>query len=136
MGYYQVPQHLCLNMLKRLVMKGDVKTMDKICRLIMSKCDDNLTIQNKTAALDTYVDFHGIKAMPDILKAAAHSNSKYRNAAIRMSLAIPENEVVKKWIEYFPKAIPAARSEIISMLGKRSDQLALASYNCFIIDHD
>ena len=91
--------------------------MDKICKLIISKCNDNLTIQNKTAALDTYVSFHGIDAMPDLIKAAAHSNNKYRNAAMRMSLAIPGTEVVKKWIDYFPKAIPAAKPEIITMLG-------------------
>jgi HEAT repeat protein len=114
-----------LNYAKAIAMNGDVKTMDKICKLIMSKCDDNITIQNKTFALDIYVTFHGIMAMPDLIKAAAHPNSKYRNAAIRMSLAIPGTEVVRKWIDYFPKAVPAAKPEIINMLGIRSDHLAL-----------
>jgi HEAT repeat protein len=117
-------------------MNGDIKTMDKICRLIMSKCDDNLTIQNKTAALTTYVGFHGIKAMPDVIKAASHSSSKYRNAAIRMSLAIPEKDVVKKWIDYFPKAIPEARPELINMLGTRSDKDALPLVTEALSDQD
>jgi HEAT repeat protein len=117
-------------------MNGDVKTMDKICKLIISKCDDNLTIQNKTLALDTYVSFHGIEAMPDILKASAHSNNKYRNAAIRMSLAIPGTEVVKIWINYFPKATPASRPEIVNMLGIRSDKLALPLVTASLSDHD
>jgi HEAT repeat protein len=110
---------------KVVAMNGDVKTMDNICKLIISKCDDSATIQNKTVALDTYVSIHGINAMPDLIKAATHSNSKYRNAAIRMSLAIPGTEVVKKWINYFPKAIPEAKPEIINMLGIRSDHMAL-----------
>ena len=44
-----------LNYAKVIGEKGDLKTADKICKLIISKCDDNVTIQNKTAALDIYV---------------------------------------------------------------------------------
>ena len=116
--------------------KGDVKTMDKICKLIISNCDDNEAIQNKTAALDTYVNFHGIKAMNELFTAAAHSNKKYRNAAIRMSLALPGEEVTKEWIAYFPKAIPAARPEIINMLGIRSDQIAIPLLTSALSDKD
>jgi HEAT repeat protein len=125
-----------LNYAKVVAMNGDVKTMDNICKLIISKCDDNVTIQNKTVALDTYVSIHGINAMPDLIKAAAHSNIKYRNAAIRMSLAIPGTEVVKRWINYFPKAIPEAKPEIINMLGIRSDHLALPLITSSLSDSD
>jgi len=104
---------------------GDIKTADKICKLVISKCNDNTTIQNKTAALSIYVGFHGIDAMPMLLKAAAHQISKYRTAAMRVSLNIPGTEVVNNWINYFPKAIPDAKPEIISMLGERGDDLAL-----------
>lgn len=125
-----------LNYAKIVGENGDLKTMDKICKLIISKCDDNITIQNKTVALDTYVHFHGINAMSDLTKAVTHSNSKYRNAALRMSLAIQGPDVVKKWIEYFPKAIPDARPEIISMLGIRSDLLALPLVTSSLSDQD
>jgi HEAT repeat protein len=117
---------------KVIGLNGDIKTMDKICKLIISKCDDNITIQNKTVALDTYVGFHGVSAMADLIKAAAHSNIKYRNAAILMSLSIPVPEVVKKWIEYFPKARP----EIINMLGIRSDKMALPLVTASLSDQD
>jgi HEAT repeat protein len=116
--------------------KGDIKTMDKICKLIISNCDDNAAIQNKTAALDTYVNYHGIKAMDELFKASAHPNKKYRNAAIRMSLALPGEEVTKKWIAFFPKAIPAARPEIIDMLGTRSDQIAIPLLTSALSDKD
>ena len=115
---------------------GDIKTMDKICKLIISKCDDSITIQNKTAALVIYVSFHGINAMADIIKAAAHPDSKYRNAAIYLSLSIPGTEAVKKWIEYFPKAIPDARPAIVNMLGIRSDQIALPLITASLSDKD
>jgi HEAT repeat protein len=115
---------------------GDLKTMDKICRLIISKCDDNITIQNKTTALDTYVSFHGINAMPDMIKAVQHPNSKYRIAALRMSLAVSGSEIVQKWMDYFPKAIPAARPEIVAMLGIRSDKHALPLLTAALSDQD
>ena len=77
-----------LNYARIIGQNGDIKTMDKICKLVISKCNEDLNIQNKTAALDIYAGFHGIDAMPMLLKAAAHENSKYRNAAMRMSLKI------------------------------------------------
>lgn len=125
-----------LNYAKVVGQKGDIKTMDKICKLIISKCNDNTTIQNKTVALDTYVGFHGIDAMPDLIKAAAHINGKYRNAAMRMSLAISGTDVVNKWINYFPKAIPAAKPEIITMLGIRGDELAIPLIAASLSDKD
>lgn len=103
---------------------GDLKTMDAICKLLISNCNDNLTMQNKTAALETYVSFHGINAMPLIFKAAMHNDIKYRNAAIAISSSIKDNAVVKKWIDFYPKA-KAAKPEIIRMLGERKDELAL-----------
>lgn len=115
---------------------GDIKTMDKICKLIISKCDDNHNIQNKTAALEIYVSFHDINAMPDLLKAAAHTNDKYRSAAMRISLGISGSEVVSRWITYFPKAIPAAKPEIITMLGIRGDEMALALVTSSLSDKD
>ncbi len=114
---------------KVVAQHGDIRTMDKICKLVISKCDDNLTVQNKTDALDIYVSFHGIDAMPFLIKAASNENSKYRAAAMRMSLSIKGPEIVKKWIDYFPKAIAAAKPELITMLGTRGDEIALPLIN-------
>jgi HEAT repeat protein len=125
-----------LNYANMVGQHGDIKTMDLICMLVISKCDDNITIQNKIVALDIYVNFHGISAMPLLISAAEHSNINYRNAAIQKSLSISGSDVVRKWIEYFPKAIPAARPEIIGMLGRRSDQLALPLVTTSLSDND
>ena len=102
-----------LNYARVIGQNGDVKTMDKICKLIMKKCNDNLTIQNKTEALDIYVSIHGINSMPELKKAVYSLNDKYRNAALLMSLKIEGSEIIENWINYFPKAIPAAKAPII-----------------------
>ncbi len=114
-----------INYANTVGLAGDIKTMDKICKLLIKKCNDKLTYHNKAAALKTYVSFHGIDAFPDILKAAGHPDLKYRNAAIDLTGMIGGSEIVNKWIEYFPKAVPEARPEIIRMLGNRGDEQAL-----------
>jgi HEAT repeat protein len=125
-----------LNYARNIGKNGDVKTADKICKRIMSKCNDDLTIQNKTDALDTYASIHGINAMSELIKSAAHPNKKYRNAAMGISLAIPGAEVTKKWIDYFPRAIPEAKSEIIAMLGTRCDASALSLLTSSLSNQD
>ena len=73
---------------------GDIKTMDKICKLLISKCNDKLTYQNKTTALGIYVSFHGLDAMKYLLKAATHPDKKYRNSAINMTSMIKEGAAI------------------------------------------
>jgi len=125
-----------LNYAKNVGQDGDIKTMDKICKLVMAKCKDKITIQNKIAALEIYAGFHGIDAMEELKKAAKHADNKYRNAALRISLSIAGKEIVQNWIDYFPKAIPAAKPEIITMLGIRGDELALPLITASLSDPD
>ncbi|HPT21079.1 MAG TPA: DUF1080 domain-containing protein [Bacteroidales bacterium] len=125
-----------LNYARNIGKNGDVKTADKICKLVISKCDEDLTIQNKTDALDIYTSLHGVKAMPELIKAASHPNKKYRNAAMRMSLALQGTEVTNKWVAAFKKAIPEAKPEIITMLGIRGDAIALPLVTASLSDTD
>jgi len=125
-----------LNYAKVIGQNGDIKTMDNICKLVILKCNEDLNIQNKIAALDIYSGFHGIDAMPMLIKAAAHENSNYRTSAMRMSLKISGTEVTNMWINYYPKAIPEAKPEIITMLGERRDMLALALVTSSLSDQD
>ena len=104
---------------------GDIKTMDKICKLLIRKCNDEHTYHYKAAALETYVMFHDDDAMPQILKAADHNDAGYRNAAINMSADISGDDVTDTWIDYFPKATPEAKPEIITFLATRGDENAL-----------
>lgn len=103
---------------------GDIKTADKICKLLIAKCNDKLNIQNRISALQLYTDLHGADAMPLILREASHPDKKYRNAAINMSASTDNPDIVKKWISYFPGATPEARPEIITMLGSRGSREA------------
>jgi HEAT repeat protein len=68
---------------------------------------------------------NGPAAMDEIIKASAHTDSRYRNAAIRMSASIDDPSVVKTWIEYYPDAKPYAKPEIIKLFGILRDKASL-----------
>lgn len=121
---------------REIGMHGDTKSSDRICKLIMSKCNDAITVQNKTSALYIYVNIHGINAMDELMKAVSNPLASYRKAALIMSLDIPGGEVTKKWLGYFPKAIPEARPEIIYMLGLRGDKIAIPQVTSSLSDQN
>jgi HEAT repeat protein len=121
---------------KAIGAKGDVKTMDKICKTIITNCNDRNSIQYKTSALETLVNYYGYEAMPYLLDAARHQDKTYRNAAYLFSLSLAGTQVTRKWIEYYPEAAPAAKPEIIYMLGIRKDDLALPLMSTSLTDAD
>ncbi len=118
-----------LNYADLVAANGDIATMDKITKLVMSKTKDDASIQNKSTALKIYTKYHGFDAMPLLYKAAAHSNDRFRAAAMRYSLDIQGSEVVNGWINYYKRAILAAKPQLIAMLGERKDKLALPVVN-------
>ena len=115
---------------------GDLKTMDKICRLVISKCNDKLTIQNKIKALEIYTGFHGTDAMKVLARAVAYPDKSYRVAALRASMKIPGDEMISKWIEYYPKASQSAKPEIINILGEKKAVSALQLITRALSDPD
>lgn len=117
-------------------LRGDQKSADKLCRLILEKCNDKSSIQYKSEALRIFSLIHGTEAMKELIKAAGHPDKSYRNAAFLASLAIPGNEIVTKWLKFFPKALPEVRPEIISMLGNRRDEAALPLVASSLSDKD
>jgi len=110
---------------RRSAEEGDNKTMDKICKTIIANCNDRNNIQYKTEALSILVDYYGYEAMPYLFEAAGNPEKSYRNAAFQFSLKLKGTPVTRKWVEFFPKAIPVARPEIIAMLGNRKDEYAI-----------
>jgi HEAT repeat protein len=104
--------------------KGDAKTMDNICKTVISNCNDRNNIQFKTEALDIMVRYHGYEAMTYLTDALNHSDKSYRNAALQLFLTLPEQAVTRKLMEFYGQAKPFAKPEIIRLLGDRKDDLA------------
>ncbi len=125
-----------LNFANRAGEKGDIKTAGAVSKTLVAKCKDKSNMHYKTAALSTYVNFHGYNAMPLLLKAAKDQDTKYRNSAIRMSLAFPEKEAVNDWARFFPKAPSYAKPDIITYFGIRKDKQALATVKSALENSD
>lgn len=103
--------------------KGDAKTMDRVCQAVIGS-NDKGNVQYKTEALQLKVNYYGVEAWADIIAALGSSNMSYRNAALQFSLSLQGQPVTRKLMEFFPKALPEARPEIIRNLGARKDELA------------
>jgi len=109
----------------RVAEKGDIATMEKICKTLIGKCNSRTNIQFKSGALETLVKYKGTDAMNFLLDAASHPDNSYRNKALQLSLTLPGVQITRKWMDYFTKAPAFSRPEIIAMLGERKDETAV-----------
>jgi HEAT repeat protein len=116
--------------------KGDVKTMDKVCQAVIAGSNDRNSIQYKTEALRIKINYYGYEAMPDIIAALGSPNRMYRNSALMFSLTLQGQPVTRKLIEFFPKASPDVRPEIIRNLGSRKDELSVTLVTSSLSDQD
>ncbi len=115
---------------------GDVKTLDRICKTVIKKCNNSSNIQYKTEALWIYVNYHGYKALSLLLDAMNDPDKTYRNAALRFTGVLEGSPVTREWMAFYPKSQPAARPEIVNMLGDRKDELAAPMISDLLRDPD
>jgi len=120
----------------RVAEKGDVQTMEKICKTLIAKCNTTSNIQFKSGALGTLVLYLGTDAVQYLLDAASHPDKSYRATAMKLSLTLPGIQVTRKWVEFFPKAQAFSKPEIIAMLGDRKDETALPLVTLSLDDPD
>ena len=106
--------------------KGNIKVSDKICKLIISKCNDDFNIHYKIRALEIYSNLHGIGAQTLWKKALSHTNKEYRIAALQFSQKAAGNEAINLWISHFSKAPATAKPNIISLFGIAKAESATA----------
>lgn len=109
----------------RVAEKGDIGTMEKICKTLLEKCKDRTNLQFRSGALETLVKYKGTDAMNYLLDAASHPDNSYRIKAMQLSLTLPGIQVTCKWMDYFTKAPAFSKPEIIAMLGQRKDETAI-----------
>ena len=116
--------------------KGDVKTMDNICKTVITNCNDRKNVQYKTEALDIMVRYHGYDALTYLTGALNYSDKSYRTAALQLFLTLPEQAVTRKLVDIFYQAKPFAKPEIIRLLGDRKDELAAPLVSGSLFDPD
>ncbi|MEA1887215.1 MAG: hypothetical protein U9N72_08410 [Bacteroidota bacterium] len=103
--------------------KGEVRTMEKICRDIFG----NATVQYKTAALEALVHYKGYEAIEYLLTGFRSGGLEYRKAILNLAGEIPGKAATRKWINMLQAVDYTQKAEIIEMLGNRGDVLAVPS---------
>jgi HEAT repeat protein len=116
--------------------KGDIKTMDNICKTVTANCNDRKNMQYKIKALDIMVKYKGYEALAYLTSALDHSDKSYRTAASRLFMTLPEQTVTIRLIDFFIQAKPVAKPEIIRLLGDRKDELAVPLVTASLSDPD
>ncbi|MCA1741501.1 MAG: hypothetical protein LC630_03325, partial [Bacteroidales bacterium] len=104
---------------------GDVKQMDRITDLVISKSSSPATAGQRLAAMSVKTAVKGNGALNMLLEAADDPDVAIRGGALRLAVAMPGSDVTKKWIGRYSKVRLEARPEILFMLGERGDVLAV-----------
>lgn len=107
---------------RNLGVKGDMRTMEKICRDVFS----NATVEYKIAALEALVYCKGYEAIEYLLTGFRDGEHEYRKAILDLAGEIPGKAATRKWINMLPAVDYTQKAEIIEMLGERGDLLAVS----------
>lgn len=101
--------------------KGEVASLEKICRKIIKKGSVNY----KISALEALINCRGYEAMQYLISAFENGNKEFRMAALLLSGEITDKAATQKWIKLFYNVDDIRKAEIIEMLGRRGDNTAL-----------
>ncbi len=110
----------------RLAERGEDVLCKKALKDIFkaNRADDRL--HNYAGALSIYAKHYGYEAMPELLKAADSDNKEFRYAALNIAENVGGVAGTRQWISKANKTLPAdKKAEIIDMLGRRGDPLAI-----------
>ncbi|MRR21170.1 hypothetical protein EG827_13400, partial [bacterium] len=110
---------------RKVGLAGEVKKMEKITGQVIQASRTPETAGQRLAAMSVITEVKGHDALGMLLEAADDPDIAIRGGALRLAAGIRGSEATKKWINRYSKVSPAAKSEILYMLGERGDELAV-----------
>jgi HEAT repeat protein len=110
---------------QRLAESGRKRQCERICREMIDARLQSGETHLACAALSILVDTRGRRALPVLLSAMKYDGKQYRQAALKLAASIPGSRATKQWIAKMHEVPMPARAEIVAMLGRRGDILAL-----------
>ena len=110
---------------RKIGLAGEVKRMEKITGQVIEASRTQETAGQRLAAMSVITEVKGSDALGMLLEAADDPDIAIRGGALRLSAGIPGSDATKKWINRYSKVSPAAKPEILYMLGERGDELAM-----------
>jgi len=110
---------------RNIGLDGDVRGMEKITGKVISASNTPATANQRLAAMSVITDVKGSSAIKILLDAAGDTDKAIRVGALRLAAAMPGSDMTAKWISRYAKVSPAAKPDILFMLGERGDELAV-----------
>ncbi len=114
-----------LNYADVLGAKNEIELCKKACNEIIkaNQADDKL--HNYSKALSIYSKYLGIDVLPLLLKAIDNANKPFRYSVLNLAEKTGDIAATRQWIAKAQKSSDQIKSEIIDMLGRRGDALAV-----------
>lgn len=110
---------------QRLAESGDKKAAARICHEILYFYTAPQEQHIPCQALSILVQSLGESALGDLLRAVHSPHKALRVRALDLAEEFPGEGATRLWLEELQEVGPEAQAEIIAMLGRRGDRLAL-----------
>ncbi len=110
----------------RLAQRGEHALSKKALKAIMKANRSDEKLHNYAGALSVYAANYGYEAMPELLKSVDSNNKAYRYAILNIAQNVGGVAGTRQWISKASSTLAAdKKAEIIDMLGRRGDPLAI-----------
>ncbi|NCB09587.1 MAG: hypothetical protein EOM73_15695, partial [Bacteroidia bacterium] len=97
----------------------------KACREIFKVNTSPDKLHNYSKALAIYTNHFGTEAMPFLLKAVDNSDKAFRYSALNLAEKMDDVATTRQWIAKAGTVSDETKAEIIDMLGRKGDVLAV-----------
>jgi hypothetical protein len=105
--------------------KGNNRIAAKAAELIIKNCTTPETDSFRIDAMKILAKADRDKALAAFLKAIDDKDIRVRQAVITLANTIPGTDATNRWTARYDKVSPAAKEDILKLLGERHDEAAL-----------
>ena len=114
-----------LNYANRLGEKNELELCKKACNEIFKANQAADKLHNYSSALAVYTTYFGSEVLPLLLKAVDNSDKPFRYSVLNLAEKTGDVGATRQWINKAQSSTDEINADIISMLGRRGDLLAL-----------
>lgn len=114
-----------LHYANRLAENNETELCKKACREIFKANTSANQLHNYSKALAIYTSHFGTEAMPFLLKAVDNSDKAFRYSGLNLAEKMNDVATTRQWIAKAGTVSDETKAEIIDMLGRKGDVLAV-----------
>ena len=106
-------------------MAGNRREMKKITGMVLASAGGSDAASQRIAAMSVITEVTGDAALKMLAKAAGDADPVVRGAALNLAFSLPGSMVTKRFMRSYHKYDSGTKGQLLYMMGKRGDDLAL-----------